>query len=1494
MADRQCRAYTFNTRENACFLKSAVAQRQGYKGALSARILDTDPRVLAQALARAAELDFLDDNDLRAARGLAEEIGVRHPGGGLEVDVMLGAAQERLAKQDRLGAMRWTGAAVATTDAADQWAEYARLTLMIPTEQRAERNRLADQALHAAINAYLRAPGPGMRATALVVMSDALEALGRGRDGLRALRLAESLQKRPDVLSALEDAIARYGFRVTDHRSDNESASPRICAEFSEPLIKAGFDYTPFVRLPDAGLAVQAEERQICIDGVQHGARYRITFRRGLPAASGEMLAGDVQITLYVRDRRPMVAFPGRAYVLPRATDAALPIETVNLDRVELILRRVSDRNLLRSIQEDYFARPLSYYEELDFAGQIAEEVWRGSGEVSNELNRTMTTRLPLGAVLSGESPGIYALTARVPTDLGLTTLKGVDGLHVFVRGLGDARALKGVELTLLTRSNRVLGSAQTDAQGHALFAPGLMRGKDGAAPALVVARRGAQDLAFLSLTEPAFDLSDRGVEGRPPAPPVDVFLATDRGAYRPGEVIHATALARDGVAAAIEGLPLTAILRRPDGVEHSRQFSSEDRAGGHVFHFPLGESMPRGSWTLGVTVDPEAGMLASRTVLVEDFLPERIDFDLELPDAPIRPGDTVPLAIAARHLFGAPGAGLKADGTLTLQPRRRLEGYPGYRFGRHDERISPRASHVEGGVTDARGRLLMPVEIPKAENADRPFEAIFRISLREGSGRPVEREISRLLAPAGPMIGIRPEFDDVVPEGAEASFLLTAIGADMAPMDMQARWTLNRVETRYQWYQEYGNWNWEPITTRSRIARGEARLGAEPVRVAAAVGWGRYELVVERSDGPYVASSEGFVAGWHAPADASATPDTLELSLDKSAYRPGDTATLRLVPRYGGTALITVLSNRVIEMKAVEVEAGETLVPLVVTDDWGAGTYVTAQLIRPMDVAAGQNPARALGLAYARTDPGARQFGVVIEAPARADPRGPLEAAVRVEGIKAGETAHVTLAAVDLGILNMTGFQGPDPSEHYFGQRRLGVEIRDLYGRLIDGLDGAEGRVRSGGDAVVLGRFRSPPPQEEPVALFSGPLRVGEDGRALARFDLPDFNGTVRLMAVAWSASAVGQAERDVLVRDPVVVTATLPRFLAPGDESRLLLEIVNVDGPAGRMGLDIAAEGLRLSGTLPPDFDLGAGEKVVFSLPVQAGEVGDHALRVALTMPDGRVLTRSLTLGVRANDPEISQTRRLSLAPGARLVLDDNLLAGLRPETASVIVSAGPLARLNAPALLRALDRYPYGCTEQVTSRAMPLLYFGLLARTLGIGDAGQVGQRIDEAIAQILARQSSSGAFGLWQPGSGDFWLDAYVTDFLSRARAQGHAVPDRAFAMAMDNLRNRINYAPDFDHGGEDVAYALMVLAREGAANTGELRYHADVKAEALATPLALAQLGAALALYGDRTRAERMFALAVRRLEGAAKGEGHRWRSDYGTRLRDRLRTREER
>lgn len=1519
-----CVGFTYNRISKACFPKKEVSRREDFAGAVSAVKIMTAPDVLARAGQRQEELNFLSGSDLSDARSLARQTSRGfYIYEGQDEATLSQELESAWRSRDDLAAGRMAARLIVLTDRAEFWARYAEIGARQDWNSASDAEReLSRQSLYAAINAYLRTDNDGLRVMALQTMASTLEQRERGRDMVQALRLAYSIAPRPDIEIALDEATKKYGFRVVDHLPESDSDVPRLCAKFSERLKLTGVDYEPFVRVEGHDLPVEVEEDRLCITGVEHGNRYQVTIRKGLPAQNGEMLNKDVQLSLYVRDRSPSASFPGRAYVLPRSANAGLPIETVNVDTLDLTLRRISDRNLVQAIRESYFGQPLDYYDERDFTEFLAQEVWKGTGEVKNELNVDMTTRLPMGEALKDQPPGIFALSASIPgqdpydevaslqwfvlTDLGVSTWSSGEGMRVAVRSLGTAKARGDVTLTLISRANEVLGEVKTSADGFADFPAGLTRGYGTAAPALLMAEV-EDDVTFLSLTDPAFDLSDRGVEGRPPSPPIDTFLTTDRGAYRAGETIYVTALTRDETATAINDLPVTAILSRPDGVEYARKTSTGGMAGGHVFDFPLGTNVPRGSWRLEIKADLEERALKSQTVLVEDFLPERLDFDIEIADGPLS-FDQVAVAKAdVQYLFGAPGSDLKVTTQVSLREASGLKDWPGYRFGRYDQRIRPRLTTLDTVKTDADGLAKVSVVLEKpaefksrggrsaSSGSDqddsglaigRPLEAQIVMRVLEGSGRPVERVITEPVQAENALIGIKPIFDEVLKAGQDASFDLVAVGSDGAATPMKVKWTVNRVNRRYQWYRLYGNWRWEPILRRNVVTSGEVTLGAEPVRINAPTEWGEYELVVEQAGAPYAESAVEFYAGWYGGGGEEQTPDRLEMSLNGTAFDVGDTVQLRMIPEDAGVALISVLSNRVIEQQAVEVSAGENVIPLTVTEQWGSGAYVTATFIRPMDEAKGQNPARSIGLAHAAVKPVGKQLAVSIDAPEVVDGQpGILRAAVNVQGVKEGETAYVTLAAVDVGILNLTGFQAPDVDGHYFGQRRLGVSMRDVYGRLINGLNGAMGTVRSGGgSSPATLDLQSPPPPEETMAFFKGPVKVGPDGRAEIEIIRPAYNGSIRLMAVAWSDSAVGNADADVIARDPVVMMASLPRYLAPEDQSRMLLELIHAEGASGQMKLQMFADAGVALGQVPTEVILADKGSERLEIPLSAREVGDHLITISLTTPDGKELRKVLTMPVRSNDAEVAETRQFSLAQDKTFTFDSAVFEGFRPGTASATATVGPLARFDIPGLLNMLDRYPYGCTEQTTSGAMPLLYMSSLAERAGVPTPTNLDAKIGGAIDRILTRQSSNGGFGMWRAGSGNFWLDAYVTDFLSRARRQGYDVPDRAYSLAMDNLRNRVSYAPDFDDGGQDIAYALLVLAREGAASMADLRYYADTKMDSFGTPLAVAQLGAALASYGDQLRADTMFRRAGYLIGTTPEPNG--WRNDFGTRRRD--------
>ncbi|MEM8740776.1 MAG: MG2 domain-containing protein, partial [Pseudomonadota bacterium] len=813
LGEAACTAFTFNERANACFLKSGFDRIEPYEGALSAILVPTPPEIIDRALRRASALAFLPEGWLAAARNQALALG-RETALPVSSADAIGALPDDPTQglNDRVTLAR-LAARVNRSDAAADWLAYGRLALSIRGNESAQR-RMRSRATSALINAVLRAEDAYVHGAALLGLAEMLERRGFAKLSIPALRLAVAADPRPLSEEALERALRLYGFRVTSTDVQSDAAAPRICIAFSEDLAEAGIDYAAYLRLGGADLPVTADGSQLCIDGVLHGQTYNVVLRAGLPSASGESLDDPVELSLYVRDRSPALRFTGRDYILARTPDASIPIVTVNLAEVDLQIHRVGSRNLMPILQSGTLGAALNTYDVGRIAERLGAAVWTGTAEVAQPVgqgvNEDVTTALPIGDALAAFEPGVYVMTARIPgdtelwrdaatqwfvvTDLGLATVKGSDGLHVMVRGLGNAAARDGVTLTLIAQNNEVLGSATTDARGYARFAPGLTRGEGGMQPALLTAEDAAGDFVFLSLADAAMDLSDRGVEGRVAPPPVDVFVATERGIYRPGETVHATVLARDGLARAVTGLPLTAIIRRPDGVEHARLVLPDTGAGGRSLSLTLPAAALRGGWQIALHADPKAPPLARTSVLVEDFIPERIDFELSLAEGPVSLDNLPSLGIEARYLYGAPGADLSIEGEVTLSGTRALPGWPGVLFGLEDEAVYPVSEPLGPARTGPEGRAELTLAPPQPPEVTRPFELTATVRLAEGSARPVERSLTRPVTPRGATLGIRPLFEESVEEGGLARFEVLAVGPDLSAIDMpRLGWTLSR-----------------------------------------------------------------------------------------------------------------------------------------------------------------------------------------------------------------------------------------------------------------------------------------------------------------------------------------------------------------------------------------------------------------------------------------------------------------------------------------------------------------------------------------------------------------------------------------------------------------------------------------------------------------------------------------------------------------------------
>ena len=1463
--------------------------------------------LLLSAPAIAADKSFRRDDLADAAIKLEAQIKAEAGQVSKPAAALRREADAAFQRNDFRGGMQILGQAVtaAPGDSAN-WLRLARAVLQIRAGNERERTTLLERAATAAYIAYQRTGNPAEEADSLLVIGRSYADRSVWRPALDAMRVSLELREVADVRQQYERLREEHGFRLLDYTVDADAASPRACFQFSEDLPGRRTDFSPFVAVGGQDKpALSAQDRQLCVEGLKHGERYSITLRAGIPSAVKETLAKSADFSIYVRDRKPLVRFTGKAYVLPRTGQRGIPVVSVNTAAVTLQIYRIGDRNLVDTVVGREFQRSLDRYDLDRLTEERGTQVWKGEMAVEQTLNTDVTTAFPVDRAIGTLSPGVYVMVAQpqgaasddsdslatqwfIVSDLGLTAFSGNDGVHAFVHSLDTTQAKGAVDVRLLSRGNEILASKRTNDAGHVQFDANLTRGEGALAPAMLIASDGRGDYAFLSLKSPAFDLTDRGVSGRLVPAGLDAFVYTERGVYRSGETVQVTTLLRDGQGVAVPGVPLTLVVVRPDGVEYRRTVVPDQGLGGRALSVPLVSSAPTGTWRVRAFVDPKRPPAGEASFMVEDYVPDRLEFELASKAKGISRASAAELTVDGRYLYGAPAAKLGLEGEVVVSPAKERPGFAGYQFGFADDEIETVRQPLDNlPDTDENGKTQFPVRLDKQPATTSPLEAQIIVRLAEPGGRAVERKLTLPVIPDGPMIGVKPLFSGrSLGEGENAAFDVVVAAPDGTALARNGlRYELLKVDTKYQWYRRDGTWEFEPVKSTRRVADGQLDVVADkPARISVPVGFGRYRLEVSSSErnGPW--TSVGFDAGWYAEASAE-TPDLLEIALDKPEYASGETMTVAVTARTAGKVTLNVIGDRLISTTVQDVTPGTARLRVPVGSDWGSGAYVVATLRRPLDARAERMPGRAIGVQWFSINRKARTLALDLSPPPLLRPNSALRVPVKINGLAAGEEARIVVAAVDVGILNLTGYKPPAPDDYYLGQRRLTAEVRDLYGQLIDGMQGTRGQIKTGGDAGGA-ELQGSPPTQKPLALYSGIVTVKPDGTAEVVFDIPDFAGTARVMAVAWSKDKVGRASGDVIIRDPVVLTATLPRFLLNGDRGTMHLELDNVAGEAGDYRLEVRSQGVNVVGSAAPQtLRLGARQRSALTVPLSAPAAGGAAVTVRVSGPAGFALERSYELVVRPASQVLARRTVKPLAKGESLTLSSDLFADLVPGSASVAVSVGLPAALDAAALLSALDRYPFGCSEQIASRALPLLYVNDLASAAQLAIDTAVDQRIRDSIDRLLARQGSNGSFGLWSAGGDDVWLDSYITDFLTRARERGFAVPDIGFRLALDRLRNFVSNADDPNKdGGRNLAYALYVLARNGAAPIGDLRYFADTRLDAIATPIAKAQIAAALGMLGDRARADRVYAAALAAI--APRPVLDYGRSDYGSALRD--------
>lgn len=1382
---------------------------------------------------------------------------------------------------------------------------------------------------------------------------------------------------------AASAASSPFAFERTSLDATGEH--PEICLHFNQALNARDTPaLTRSVHLsPERTFTPRIENDTFCLGTLAFGQAYKVTVDPDFASADGHPLTSSLTLSARFGHRDSHVGLTGDGFILPGRASGhtpALAIESVNVSAVRIHIFRVaayqqfpgpahSESNIFDLNQTSF--DPYTFQNLLD---TTMREIWHGTMAIDTAPDRSVTTGFPLADTIAAGQNGLYLVTvedAATPhdkspvetalkrgngsdtdflqnkpiaahwvnlSDLGLTMLRGEDGLTVSVRSLMNGRPTPDVTLTLRARDGGTLATVTTDTSGLGHFDAPLLRGTMADRSSILLASKG-EDFGFLHLDRQWFDFSEHHLEGAVSTQQGNsrALVQPDRGIYRPGESVHLLTLLRDRAGQALPNAHPVLVLHRPDMMEERRIPLTGEAEGGYATTLPLSASAPTGLWRADILLDPSLPPIGSTRFSVQDFVPPVIEATFK-PPASATAGQPVVIEAAARFLYGAPGAGLKSDSSYRLIPATDpIPGLKGWAFGFENEEPPSASGDISAAPTDHDGQTQLTFTPDIPQGLTRPLALDVRAGFLDPMGRRVGEHFTIPVRRTAPLIGLRVAADAASSMGSAVIPIdLASFAPDNSPVALgKIHWTLSRVNRIYNWSHTPDNgWTFSSHTVDVPMRSGDLETEANgTARITPTLDWGEYRLsAIPTENGGSTGSSLHFQVGWGGNGDAS-TPDHLPLSVRDAQITPGGSTVLHIGGGFAGQAQITLATDRVLNTRFVDVPKDGLDVPITATPDWHSGAYALVTLYRPLNSPSGlrpHDPVRAVGVTWIGVDQDAHRLNVTLNAPGTVTPRRRITIPVTVQASQAAPIGHVRVAvsAVDQGILNLTHFTPLNLFDALYGRPRLGLDMLDNYGSLLLS-DAKNGRIRSGGDAASGDSTADGPPVRttESVALFDGPIALDAAGHGSVSFDVPDFDGQLHLMASAWNADAVGNAQADITTRDPIFPDLGLPRFLAPGDTAQTQVSIINVAAPAGPYQVQITTDGpLRVLGadslTAPVKPGARTDQRVTLAAtPTLPGRTAVAHVHLTLRQPGSSkaILTRSWPIGIRLAHVPVTTSKTTPLPPGTRQTWDRTALAGFNPADVRITLGVSAADGIDTIGLQDSLQSSFWGDSDTLAAQARALLQLDnpTLPETQGSKDTPR--KSIQSTINTLFDRQNPSGEIGQWERSDGLSLPDDldYLADFLIRAKAAGYTVPEDRLGLLLDHIESeQLQSQTSYDAEGERQAaqlntraYAAYVLARAGRLHPDAIRtlaaslvarqegshvsyvWAGTAGSNAQACPLALGHLAVALALDdapedNSATSPEALLDAAIASLGPARTGKPDLWDYRYWTYVRD--------
>lgn len=1358
----------------------------------------------------------------------------------------------------------------------------------------------------------------------VLLMIGLLAACGHHQEGGKP-----ALQGTPAASTSSHSAQTQPFALLTASPQSTGSATA-IALHFSAALASAqSFDQQIAVTGPNGEVvngswALQDDGKTVSFPFVSPNQHYAVVLHAGLLAADGRTLGREIKRDVYSGNLQAAVGFASMGSVLPARGSRGLPLVSVNVHDAGIEFFRVHDGALsdlfcaypANKHRNDYeLDHQISPWDRCEHGDRVrrpitdmGDSVYANHYTLGGEENARTITYIPVQDIPQLAQPGVYMAVLKqggtfangydtaifFVSDLGLHLRVYRNNALLHVASLEDGSPVGGVDVEIDDAGGAAKLKATTDGDGNALIAYKVD-------PSDVLIARHGKDVSVLPFNRPALDVSNFDVTGRPEQP-FEVFAWSGRDLYRPGETLRASALLRDYDGNPMKPQALFVRLKQPDG-----RSLVDTRLDPHdLNYFELSQVIPAdaptGLWQLEFRLDPGSKEAVQAFPFhVEEFLPERMKVDLASPQARLAPGEPLKLVVNSSYLYGAPADGNRFTAKLLVKPEvHPLANLPDTFFGNPLVDLPKSANDVVDTKLDAQGHLEQDIALPDDVKPVAPLTMTLSGSVYETGGRAVTRILDRVYWPAPELVGVRPLFDPT--QGAEsegrASFEILRANVDgklVAGSHLKVR--LQREIRDFYWLYEHGD-DWKSNANVQLQEMDEKDLdvtAGQRVQVDFPVEWGGYRLEVY-DPATQLTTVYPFFAGYSWDDENTgkeARPDKVKLALDKARYRAGDTMKVTVTPPHDGPGVLLVESDHLLYTRDIKATAGATF-EIPVTKDWERhDVYVVALVFRGGEATERTTPARAMGIEHVTMDRNDRRIPLTLKAPALMRPGNPLDVTAQAQGL-AGQHAYVTLSAVDQGVLNITNYPVPDAWAWMFAKRALGIDAYDLYSRVIEAMDGATAKLRYGGDMGGKGLPHAARlnPKVQIVDLFAGPVVFDAQGKATLHVQVPDFNGSLRLAALAYTDRRFGNADGNVTVRAPLVVEPSTPRVMAAGDKAEFSVDLKNLSGKDGVARISVKAGTLIKVDDATRSVPLKDGASTTLLMPVTAGGgAGVATLDIHAQLNDYQV-DRHFEFAVRPAWPEDIRTVPMAIEDGKPARLDGSL-SGLIPATVRSQLTLSTLPPLPYDSALRGLLTYPYGCIEQTTSKGYAALYMDdKTAKALGVPGLTDAQRQaaVESALARIASFQTSNGHFSFWGGTSPiETIMTPYVVDFMLDARDAGFAVPQDVLQKALQRLSDDLLAGghPYFSYEYHDhmriadEAYSGFVLARVNRAPLGTLRAIFDNDRQKLVAPLPLVHLGIALKLMGDNERAQKAIDEAF-----AWNKERPWYLGDYGSELRD--------